>query len=42
MVSGYIKDTVGEESVFLTITDAIASCRYGLQRFRGKEGGSEV
>ncbi|CDJ26292.1 hypothetical protein CFC21_042175 [Triticum aestivum] len=42
VVSGYIKDTIGEESVFLTITDAIASCRYGLRRFRGKEGCSEV
>ncbi|KAE8793931.1 putative sulfate transporter 3.5 [Hordeum vulgare] len=42
VISGYIKDTVGEESVFLTITEAITSCRYELQMFRSKEGGSEV
>lgn len=42
VLSGYIKDTVGEESVFLTVKDAIASCRYALQTSRSKEGESEV
>ncbi|KAL6615945.1 hypothetical protein ACP70R_038215 [Stipagrostis hirtigluma subsp. patula] len=38
MLSGYIKDTIGEEWVFLTVKDAIAACRYALQRSRNKEG----
>uniref|UniRef100_A0ACD5VQC0 Uncharacterized protein n=1 Tax=Avena sativa TaxID=4498 RepID=A0ACD5VQC0_AVESA len=42
LLSGYIKDTIGEESVFLTVKDAITSCRYALQRSTSKEGGSEV
>jgi sulfate transporter 3 len=42
VLSGYIKDTIGEESVFLTVKDAITSCRYALQRSASKEGGSQV
>jgi sulfate transporter 3 len=36
---GFIKDTIGEEWVFLTIKDAITACRYALQRSRSKEDG---
>ncbi|CAM0882436.1 unnamed protein product [Alopecurus aequalis] len=42
VLSGYIKDTIGEESVFLTVKDATTSCRYAMQRSTSKEGGSEV
>ncbi|CAL4947744.1 unnamed protein product [Urochloa decumbens] len=39
MLSGYIKDTIGEEWVFLTVKDAITACRYALQRSRSKDDG---
>ncbi|PUZ55026.1 hypothetical protein GQ55_5G179500 [Panicum hallii var. hallii] len=37
VLSGFIRDKVGKEWVFLTVKDAITACRYGLQRSRGKE-----
>ncbi|CAO2183051.1 unnamed protein product [Urochloa humidicola] len=39
MLSGYIKDTIGEDWVFLTVKDAITACRYALQRSRSKGDG---
>ncbi|CAO1945170.1 unnamed protein product [Urochloa humidicola] len=39
MLSGYIKDTIGEEWVFLTVKDAVTACRYALQRSRSKDDG---
>ncbi|KAJ1285153.1 hypothetical protein BS78_03G258000 [Paspalum vaginatum] len=39
VLSGYIKDIIGEEWVFLTLKDAITACRYALQRSRSKEDG---
>ncbi|KAL5222711.1 hypothetical protein ABZP36_027424 [Zizania latifolia] len=41
MLSGYIRDVLGEEWVFLTIKDAITACRYALQMSRSK-GENEV
>jgi sulfate transporter 3 len=37
VLSGFIRDKVGKEWVFLTVKDAITAFRYGLQRSRGKE-----
>lgn len=37
VLSGHIKDIIGEEWVFLTVKDAITTCRYTLQRSRSKE-----
>uniref|UniRef100_A0A804NE65 STAS domain-containing protein n=1 Tax=Zea mays TaxID=4577 RepID=A0A804NE65_MAIZE len=39
VLSGYIKDIIGEEWVFLTVKDAITACRYALQRSRSKDDG---
>ncbi|KAF0918097.1 hypothetical protein E2562_022686 [Oryza meyeriana var. granulata] len=39
--SGYIRDVLGEEWVFLTVKDAITACRYALQMSRSK-GEDEV
>ncbi|KAG8055616.1 hypothetical protein GUJ93_ZPchr0001g29240 [Zizania palustris] len=36
MLSGYIRDVLGEEWVFLTVKDAITACRYALQVSRSK------
>lgn len=41
VLSEYIKDIIGEEWVFLTVKDAITTCRYALQRSRSK-GENEV
>ncbi|KAL5228505.1 hypothetical protein ABZP36_016770 [Zizania latifolia] len=41
MLSGYIRDVLGEEWVFLTVKDAITACRYALQVSRSK-GEDEV
>ncbi|RCV27108.1 hypothetical protein SEVIR_5G301200v4 [Setaria viridis] len=39
VLSGYIKDKIGEEWVFLTVKDAVTACRYALQRSRSKDDG---
>ncbi|CAO1945790.1 unnamed protein product [Urochloa humidicola] len=39
MLSGYIKDTIGEDWVFLTVKDAVTACRYALQKSRSKDDG---
>ncbi|XP_062206706.1 probable sulfate transporter 3.5 [Phragmites australis] len=39
VLSGYIKDVIGEEWVFLVVKDAVTACQYALQRSRSKEDG---
>ena len=41
VLSGYVRDILGDEWVFLTVKDAITACRYALQISRNK-GEDEV
>ncbi|KAL6845047.1 hypothetical protein ACP4OV_024542 [Aristida adscensionis] len=38
MMAGFVKDVVGEDWVYLSVKDAVAACRYALQRCWNKDG----